>query len=195
MYQVAEILVEDDIRGAEFCCDLPVCKGACCTLEGGRGAPLLEEEVGELLSALPAVRPMLPSRSLAVIDRHGAVDGAPGDRATMCVEEQECVFALLEQGIARCALERAWLAGATAWRKPLSCHLFPIRLRRTPSPHLRYEQIAECAPGRARGRAEGVHLAGFLREPLTRAFGDVWYRAFAAEAPPPAAHDHGVSRP
>jgi hypothetical protein len=196
--QVAEILVDTDIPGAEFCCDLPACKGACCTLEGGRGAPLDDAEAEEIRKALPFVLPSLPRRSAEEIARRGPVEGNPGDMATVCVDNRECVFAIFEQGVAACSLERAHLAGATSWRKPLSCHLFPIRVRRngrTAPPVLRYEQIAECAPGRARGAREGVRLSAFLKDPLARAFGLSWYEAFAAHGAGAPSHDHGARRP
>jgi hypothetical protein len=173
MFVIGEAVLEDDVAAAAFCCDLPVCKGACCTLEGGRGAPLLPGERADIAAAWPAVRSILRPEAVAVIARTGLTEGPPDDATTPCIGERDCVYVVFEGDVAQCAFEKAYLEGRTTWRKPLSCHLFPIRVRRTASgPHLRYERIRECAPGRQRGAADGVPLHAFLREPLARAFGE-----------------------
>jgi hypothetical protein len=181
MFIIGEAIIEDQVGGEKFACDLGACKGACCTLEGGRGAPLDDREVEKIRMSFPAVEHILPAKSLQTISRVGLVEGVPGDYATPCVEGRECVYVYFDAGIARCSFERAYLAGETPWRKPISCHLFPIRLRRFGQEYLRYEQIEECSPGRRRGTAEDVPLSEFLREPLVRKFGPAWYETFAAE--------------
>lgn len=181
MFIIGEAVIEDDLGCEKFACDPGACKGACCTLEGGRGAPLEDREVEEIRRAFPAVRAFLPPRNLEAIREAGQVEGRPGDYATPCVESRECVYVYFDGDIARCSFERAFLAGETLWRKPISCHLFPVRVRRFGEDYLRYEQIDECAAGRRRGASEGVPLSDFLKEPLVRKFGAAWYQTFAAE--------------
>ncbi len=181
MFMIGEAVIEEQLSGEKFACDLQKCKGACCTLEGGRGAPLDDREVEEISKAFPAVRAFLAPRSLEVINAVGLVEGRPGDYATPCVESRECVYVYFEDGVARCSFDRAYREGKSRWQKPISCHLFPIRVRRFGQDFLRYEQIDECAAGRSRGVREDVPLFDFLKEPLTRKFGTAWYRTFAAE--------------
>jgi Protein of unknown function (DUF3109) len=181
MFIIGEAFIEDRVGDEEFACDPGACRGACCTLEGGRGAPLDDREVEEIRRTFPAVERILPERSLQTIREVGLVEGVPGDYATPCVERRECVYVYFERGIARCSFERAYLAGETRWRKPLSCHLFPLRVRRFGQEFLHYEEIEECAAGRRRGSVEGISLSEFLKEPLVRRFGATWYETFAAE--------------
>jgi len=180
MFIVGNAILEDDLADARFACDLEGCRGACCCLEGGRGAPLADDEVTEIERAYPVVRDSLPAEHRAVLERVGLVDGGPGGFATTCVNDRACAFVYYDGEIARCAFERAYLDGRLSWRKPLSCHLFPIRVGRVFHDALRYEQISECMPGRVRGKRDGVRLTSFLREPLTRAYGTQWYAELQA---------------
>jgi hypothetical protein len=186
MFVIGEAVIEQDVAEATFCCDVGSCKGACCTLEGGRGAPLLDNEVAEIVEALPEVESLLTPRALEVIGRTGPVEGPVGDATTPCIDERECVYTWFDGDVARCAFERAYLEGRTAWRKPLSCHLFPLRIRRLGRDHLRYEQLRECAPGRLRGEREKILLHTFLQEPLTRTYGEQWYADFRDACSPPS---------
>ncbi|MGB2959764.1 MAG: DUF3109 family protein, partial [Bacteroidota bacterium] len=95
-----------------------------------------------------------------------------------CIDEKECVFVYFEDGIAKCCFERAYLDGFLSWRKPLSCHLFPVRVRNAGQDYLHYDEIPECTGGRSRGKAEGVKLYVFLRDSLVRRFGQEWYEEF-----------------
>ncbi|HUI63646.1 MAG TPA: DUF3109 family protein [Bacteroidota bacterium] len=178
MFVIGEAVIDDAAGRASFCCDLQGCKGACCTLPGGRGAPLEDDEVKEIAKAFPAARQFLDHRSLRAIDASGLTEGSPGDFATPCLDQRECVFVFFEDGVAKCSFERAFERGLTGWRKPMSCHLFPIRISHFGRDFVRYEQIDECAPGRKRGEQENVPLRDFLREPLIRRYGEAWYRAF-----------------
>lgn len=178
MFVIGEAVVDDAVAKTSFCCDLEVCKGACCTLDGGRGAPLLNSEVEEIRTAVPSALRFLSERNRMVIESVGPVEGVPGDFATTCFLERDCVFVYYDDQIARCALERAFAEGLTEWKKPLSCHLFPLRVRKRGSDLIRYEEISECAGGRARGSAENVALHEFLAEPLTRLYGRGWYQQF-----------------
>ena len=178
MFVIGEAVIDEAVTQSSFCCDLDTCKGACCCIEGGRGAPLEDDEVLEIEKAYPAVKQYLSRKSIQIIESSGLYDGSPGDFATACVDHQECVFTFFENGVARCSFERAYDEGKTDWRKPLSCHLFPIRIRKLGKDFVRYEQIDECRGGRERGKSEEVMLYDFLREPLIRKYGEQWYYKF-----------------
>jgi hypothetical protein len=180
MFIVGTAALEDDIRDASFCCDLTTCKGACCTLEGGRGAPLFDEEVAEIERAFPIIRRFLREESLRIIEAHGLVDGGPSDYVTPCIEHKECVYVVFQNGIAGCGFERAFHEGLISWQKPLSCHLFPLRVRTMVKDYVHYEQIEECAGGRRLGHERGIALSDFVRDALVRRFGEAWYAKFRA---------------
>jgi len=178
MFTIGEILVEEEIATERFSCDLARCKGACCTLEGGRGAPLLDEEKRFLEEVLPVVSKRLAPLNLQVIREQGALDGFPGSYATTCIGDRDCVFVIRESGVAKCAIEKSFIEGEISWRKPVSCHLFPLRLSEGSTPALRYEVIGECDPGRRRGAKEGEPLHEFVKDSLIRRFGAEWYAEF-----------------
>jgi hypothetical protein len=178
MFNIGKIGVQESVATARFACDLGKCKGACCTLPGGMGAPLDQSEVEEIRNALPHAKQYLSPRHLEEIERRGFHEVARGEYYTTCVDDKACVFVFYEEGIAKCSLEKAFNAGATTWRKPISCHLFPIRVSRFNGEHLRYEVIRECAPAVERGEEEHIPLHEFLREPLVRKYGQAWYDEF-----------------
>ncbi len=171
MIKIGEVFLEERVLGEKFACDLQQCRGACCTIPGGRGAPLLDDEVDQISKALPVVKNYLPVEHQMAIDSNGPVEGSPGNYATTCLDHRACVFVYYDGGIAKCSVERAFLKGELDWRKPLSCHLYPLRIHRYSRTTLEYEPIRECDPGIVNGRTRGIPLVDFLREPLGRAFG------------------------
>lgn len=151
-------------------------------MPGGQGAPLEEEEVRLVQEAEQAAFPYLPELNRRVIEIDGSVEGKEGNRTTRCIDDRDCVFVYYEQEVAKCAIERAWLEGKIAFRKPLSCHLFPIRVDDLfGSARLRYERIPECKPAVERGKNEQIALVDFLKEPLIRAFGEEFYEDLLKE--------------
>jgi hypothetical protein len=174
MFVIGETVIDEAVIQSSFCCDLEKCKGACCCIEGGRGAPLEDDEVLEIEKAYPVVKQYLSRKSIQTIESSGLYDGSPGDFATACVDHQACVFTFFENGVARCGFERVFDEGKTDWRKPLSCHLFPIRVTRFGKDVVRYEQIDECRGGREHGESLEVKLYEFLKEPLVRKYGEKW---------------------
>jgi len=178
MFAIGNVIVEDSVAVTRFCCDLARCKGACCTVEGGRGAPLLDQEIKTLKAILPKIRHYLKPEHLRLIDQEGPFEGTPGDYATTCYNHKACVFVMEEGGIARCAIEHAYMKGEIEWRKPLSCHLFPIRVRHFGGDILYVEKFSECQPAYSVGIKNGIMLYDFLREPLIRAYGEDWYKEF-----------------
>jgi len=178
MFVIGEAVIDDAVGTASFCCDLKKCKGACCCIEGGRGAPLEDDEVLEIENAYPIVKQYLSENSIRTIEASGLYEGSPGNFATTCIDHRECVFVYFEDGIARCSFERAYEEAKTDWRKPISCHLFPIRVRTFGQDIVHYEQIDECEAGRAKGASDDVQLVDFLKDPLIRKYGKAWYKKF-----------------
>jgi hypothetical protein len=178
MFEIRQAVVDDRIAHIKFACDIKACKGACCTLPGGKGAPLLDSETRNIEEAYPIVKSMLPKEHLEAIARSGLHEGEPGSYTTTCYDNRACVFVFYEAGIARCAFERAFGEGKSQWRKPLSCHLFPIRIDDDTPKRLRYEWRGECEPALKRGSEERIFLADFLRDALIRTYGKEWYEEF-----------------
>ena len=181
MFTIDEILVDDRIADVPFACDLGECKGACCTLNGGRGAPVTDEEVDEIYTAYPVVKKYLPKEHTEWIERHGLVEGAPGYFATQCRNEQACVFVYYDNGVAKCSFEKGFLNKEIRWRKPLSCHLFPLRASYGSPEQLRFEYLHECEPAFKKGSREKFPLFKFLKDVLVRAYGRTWYQRFETE--------------
>ena len=169
------ISIDGQISQVHFACDLAACRGACCTIPGGTGAPLLADEREQIKLAYEAIERFLPEAHRAVIEREGLVAGSLEAPVTPCYDDRACVYVMYESGIAKCAFEKAYLRGDISWRKPLSCHLFPLRADGGYDRRLRYEFIQECHPALRRGRSENIPLWQFLKDPLTRAYGSEWY--------------------
>ncbi len=160
-----------------FECDLKACRGACCTMPGLYGAPLRSEEIPLIQDALPVVEKYLPERHREEIHRRGFRQGSEDHYTTVCVESRACVFVTYENDIALCAFEKAYAAGELSWRKPLSCHLFPLREKTGTPGDLRFERIPECQPALDLGEERGTPLIDFLRSALIRFLGDEGYDA------------------
>ncbi len=182
MIPVGDILVANDIATTCFACDVARCRGACCTIPGGSGAPLLEEELFRVDSVAAVLFDELRPEAQAVIRKKGSWEAVGRDAyATSCVGNRECVFVVYEGRLAKCAIQKAHMEGRISWIKPLSCHLFPIRVSRFgESESINYEPIEACRPAIDRGRRERRRLETFLREALVRAFGSAWYEDFLA---------------
>ncbi|MBI2427953.1 MAG: DUF3109 family protein [Ignavibacteriales bacterium] len=173
MIVIDEISVDDSVMETRFACDLHACKGACCTFAGGRGALVRDDEVAEIERSYPVVKSLLPPEHIRVIEQYGLIDGAAGNYATQCVDGKACVFVYYDDGIAKCSFERAYFEKKLSWRKPISCHLFPIRIGRD-GKEIHYEYFKECDPAISRGILENIPVAAFASDSLRRAFGDNW---------------------
>ncbi len=179
MFAVDSILISDRLLQAPFACQLQACRGACC-VQGEGGAPLEPGERYVLESLLPELWHDLRPEAQAVISQRGPWKKAGTDRyATTCADDGACVFVVYEDGIARCALQRAYMQGRIDFPKPISCHLYPLRADRQHGIEiLRYEEIPLCDSARQHGAHCGIELIDFLQIPLTRRYGASWYARF-----------------
>ena len=175
MFSIQNILVREEIADTLFVCDLKKCKGACCTFESKFGAPLNNDEIGKINSILDRVKKYLPQRSIKHIETNGFYSKEDGELLIDSIDNKECVFVYYDNGIAKCGIEKAYNNGETDFKKPLSCHLFPIRISNFGGDVLRYEKINECKPALERGAEENVTVAEFCEESLTRSYGNNWY--------------------
>jgi hypothetical protein len=178
MFTVFNSIVDERIAYIKFKCDLNSCKGACCTLPGGRGAPLDDNEVAEIQKAIPVIKKYLPDRQLEEIRLNDGIEGYVGSFATSCIDNKDCVFVFYENDTAKCAFEKAFFNNEISWRKPISCHLFPIRVSDFGGDVLRYEKIKECKPAIVKGKADSTPLFEFLQDALIRKYGKQWYDEF-----------------
>ncbi len=193
MFAVDNILVSDELVDAPFACHLGACLGGCC-VQGEAGAPLEPAERGVLERLLPVVRDELRPEALRVIEARGVwEETSPGHYTTTCVEAgesvAECVFVTYESGVAKCAIQKAYREGRVGFEKPISCHLYPVRVQSYGDfEALNYEQIELCDPARAHGCRTGMQLVDFLRPPLVRKYGADWYEKFLAACAERRAH-------
>lgn len=183
MILVENAVISDDIKEQFFVCDLSKCKGACC-VEGDLGAPLAEDELGQLDSVIDEVKPYMSEPGRKALEKHGPyLFDEEGDYSTTTVNGKECAFAVYdERGILKCAIEQAWLAGKINWRKPISCHLYPIRVTKYDEfEALNYHRWQICAPACDHGQQLGVPVYKFLKEALIRKYGEEWYAQLVRE--------------
>ena len=177
MIQVDDKIISLDIFEKHFICDLNACKGACC-VDGDAGAPLLENEVNILENIYEQVKPYMMQKGIDVVDKVGvAVLDIEGDVTTPLVDNKECAFVIEENGISKCSIEKAHYEGRVEFKKPISCHLFPIRIQEYRDFHaVNYEEIKICAPACKCGSELEVPVYAFLKEPLIRKYGEDWYK-------------------
>ncbi len=176
------IVVDDKVLSTElfdtnFCCDLSKCKGACC-VHGESGAPLEEEEKELLEKNLPKILPYLRPESQQSIEEQGvAVVDADGDLVTPLLNGEECVYAVFENGVALCGIEKAFFDKKQSFRKPVSCHLYPIRVAKLHDMEaLNYHHWEICDPARELGNQKKLPVYKFLKDALIRKYGKKWYR-------------------
>lgn len=184
MLQIGSTLVSLDLIQEHFVCDLERCKGACC-VEGDGGAPLEDEELEQLTESLSEVLPYLPEEGRESIREYGVyLRDTDGDYVTPLVKgHRECAYTVFEKGIASCGIEKAWLDGKINFRKPVSCHLYPVRIQSLRDyDAVNYHRWSICKPGCSLGKKSGVRLYVFLKDALIRKYGKEWYEELVATA-------------
>ena len=183
--QIGDILVSEDVVLEYFACDYPVCKGRCCIV-GDSGAPLLEEELDPIERDYPVYSPLMRPEGREAVDAKGFFEiDRDGDLVTPLVPgSEECAFCHFEGENCFCAMERMFFAGQAAFRKPISCWLYPIRVTRLSNGGLalNVHRQAICKEAFDKGRREGIRVYQFLREPLIHQFGPEFYDALCAAA-------------
>ncbi len=180
--QVGKVLLSTEIVTEYFCCDLSACHGQCC-VDGESGAPLTLDEAAELERLLPTIEDSLSAEARKVIADQGvAYVDVEGDLVTSIVNGQDCVFTCYEAGCCLCVAERAYREQLTDWCKPISCALYPIREKRLSNGYigLNYHRWSVCDPARRKGQELRLPLYRFLKVPLTRRFGEAWYKELEA---------------
>lgn len=185
MLIVGNALVSEEVLTRKFRCAIESCKGACC-VHGDAGAPLESEEIEIIQQELEVVKPFMSDSGLKLLSERGfsETDSFDGEAVTVCEPTGECVFVVYDSaGIAGCAIEKAYHSGKTWFRKPLSCHLYPIRAKKYGEyTALNYHQWSICSDACAVGEKEQIPVYSFLREALTRKMGPIWYEELEAVA-------------
>jgi hypothetical protein len=178
MISIDKTLVSDEVLSEQFVCDLQKCKGACC-VEGDAGAPLEKEEVSILKQEYPKFKSYLREEGIAAVEKQGThvIDPVDGEPVTPLVNGAECAYVVFdEKGTTLCGIEKAWRDGKTDFRKPVSCHLYPIRIQRYKSfDAVNYHQWQICAPACDLGKELKVPVYRFAKEALLRKYGEKWY--------------------
>jgi hypothetical protein len=177
MIIIQNTVISDDVRDQFFVCQLDKCKGACC-VEGDLGAPLEEEELKYLKDNYALIKPYLTGAGQQAIEEQGLyIKDWEDDYSTPTIEGRECAYALYNEGVLSCGIEQAYLDGKISWRKPISCHLYPIRISKHKDfEALNYDRWSICSAACNFGQNLGVRVYQFLKEPLIRKYGADWYQ-------------------
>jgi hypothetical protein len=187
MLAIDHVLISDKIIDEQFVCDLTACKGACC-VDGDAGAPLDKEELKEIDAVFDAVLPYLDETSINEINKQGRyVYHNEYGWVTPTIENMVCVYGIKDkQGIVKCGIEQAYLDGKVKWKKPISCHLFPVIVTKSKdgiTEYANYEPREDhCKAACKLGKKLKVPVYEFLKEPLVRKFGEPFYEALSATA-------------
>jgi hypothetical protein len=172
--EIDDVIVNNDIFDTKFTCDLAKCKGACCTMESDYGAPVTRLEIDKIEKILDVVKKNLPKEHVKAIEKEGYWEEKFGQLLTKSVDKKSCVFVYFDGDIAKCGIEKAYREGKTDFIKPLSCHLFPIRVSDLGGPILRYEEYSECQPALEKGNKTKLSIFEFCKEALERKFNKSW---------------------
>ena len=181
MFKVHDVILSDDIATSRFACDISRCKGACCVV-GDAGAPVIESEIPVLDKAFKQLSDRLHPNAVRSAEKHGVVrKDLNGTYEITYVDDGACIFVNEnEKGVATCAIQNAYYRGEMGWEKPLSCHLFPIRLKKVGDMQFaNFDYLPDiCSAGCDNGRKEGIYLAEFLERALKRRYGTEWFDDF-----------------
>ncbi len=184
MLQIDDTIISFDLFDEFFVCDLQKCKGACC-VEGDAGAPLEEDEIKKIEEILPVIWADLSKKSQKIIKKQGiSYIDEDGEPVTSIVDGKECVFTYFDkEGICKCAVEKAYNEGKIDFVKPISCHLYPVRVqqyREFEAVNYHRWEICDCAL-KLGGKLQ-VPLYKFLKDPLIRKYGKEWYEQLSVAA-------------
>ncbi len=170
-------LISEDLKKIRFSCDLSQCRGDCC-IEGDAGAPLEKEEISILENFINDIKPFMTKKGREVVEKNGIFEyDIDAEYVTPLINNRECAFVVFDKGIASCAIEQAWSAGKISFRKPISCHLYPVRLTKLKN-HIavNYDKWDICKMALVKGKHENMPLYKTLKVPLIRKFGENRYQ-------------------
>jgi len=177
LVEIGDKIISTEIFAKEFVCDLSRCKGACC-VKGSGGAPLKDKEVDKLTKNLDKIKPYMSEKGINLVDQDEIYyldeDDIP---ATKLIDKKECCFVYFdESNTAKCAIESSYENGDIDFNKPISCHLYPIRIKDfNEFTAINYEAWDICNPACALGQSLKVPVYKFLKEPIIREFGSAFF--------------------
>ena len=176
MFQLGKTIVSEDILQKDFVCNLSACHGACC-VDGDAGAPLTSDETKILEQIYPKIKPFLRPQGITAIEAQGTwVVGAEQDLETPLIENKDCAYVIFDGKTALCGIEQAYNQGIVGFKKPVSCHLYPVRVKDfTEFAAVNYDKWDICDPACALGAELEVPVYKFVKEALVRRFGADWY--------------------
>jgi hypothetical protein len=178
MIAIQNTLVSEEIIEKKFVCDLNACKGACC-VKGDYGAPLEKDELEQLDKVYDKVKPYLTEEGIKSIEKQGRyLLYEKKEWVTPLIKGKECAYTVFEKGIAKCAIEKAYYDGKIDWKKPISCHLYPIRINKQKNgvEAVNYDRWSICNPACKLGDNLKVPVFKFLKDSLIRKYGEDWYK-------------------
>ncbi len=177
MIEHGKVILSDDVREQFFVCNLEKCKGACC-VEGDLGAPLEKDELEVMEKIYPEVEPYLSEEGKKAVQEQGVyVLDEDGDFSTPTIGGKECAYAIYDENrILKCGIEQAWMDGKIDFKKPISCHLYPIRIVRYDEfEAANYDRWSICSPACSLGKELNVPVYKFVKDALVRKYGQEWY--------------------
>ena len=176
MFQLGNTIVSEDVLEKEFVCNLSACHGTCC-VDGDAGAPLTDDETKILKQIYPKVKPLLRPEGVAAIEAQGTwVVGTDGDLETPLIDNRDCAYVIFDGPTALCGIEQAYNQKLINWKKPVSCHLYPVRIKEFSSfSAVNYDKWDICDPACTLGKELEVPVYKFVKEALIRRFGADWY--------------------
>ncbi|MBE7670122.1 DUF3109 family protein [Tenacibaculum piscium] len=177
MFQLGKTLVSESIIDTDFVCNISACKGACC-IDGDAGAPLEKEETTILEDIYPQIKPFLRKEGIKAIEEQGTwVTGDFGELETPLINGADCAYVIFdEKNTALCAIEEAYNQGIVTWKKPVSCHLYPVRIKEySEFSAVNYDKWNICDDACSLGKELQVPVYKFVKQALIRKFGQNWY--------------------
>jgi len=184
MFQLGKTIISEDILEKDFVCNLSACKGACC-VQGDAGAPLDKKETEILKELYPKIKPYLLNEGISAIENQGtSITNEDGEYETPLIKGEDCAYVVYnEKKVALCAIEEAYNQGVVSLKKPLSCHLYPIRIKDySEFSAVNYHQWQVCDDACSLGKEMQIPVYKFVKEALIRKFGEEWYLELEAFA-------------
>lgn len=176
MFQLDKTIISEELFEKEFVCNLTACHGACC-VDGDAGAPVAKDELDKMIEVYPKVKPFLRPEGIQAIEEQGVyVIGEDGEYETPLIDGKDCAYVIFDGKTALCGIEQAYNQGLIDWKKPVSCHLYPVRVKEySDFAAVNYHKWHICSDACTLGKELGVPVYKFVKEALIRKFGQQWY--------------------